>query len=176
MAGHDIDYIAIAGALEPLGRAGQPPTPPLNVIGDFGGAGCCSRSGSSPRCSSASAGRRPGDRRGDDRRRRVDADAVLLGRARSGFWGPRGTNLLDTGAPFYEVYETADGEWMAVGAIEPQFYAAFVAGLGLDLGTLADRDEPANWPALKTAFATVFPNAARSGATSSTAPTHGCGR
>ena len=90
----------------------------------------------------------------------IDGAALMLtpffsARA-SGFWGPRGTNLLDTGAPFYEVYETADGQWMAVGAIEPQFYAAFVAGLGLDLNTLADRDDPANWSALKSAFAAVF--------------------
>jgi alpha-methylacyl-CoA racemase len=90
----------------------------------------------------------------------IDGAALMLtpyfaARA-SGFWGPRGTNLLDTGAPFYEVYETSDGEWMAVGAIEPQFYAALLAGLGLDPDTLADRDDPANWPALKAAFAVVF--------------------
>jgi len=156
MAGHDIDYIAIAGALEPLGRAGQPPTPPLNVIGDFAGGGMLLAFGI---VTALLERERTGAGQVIDAAM-IDGAALMLtpffsARA-SGFWGPRGTNLLDTGAPFYEVYETADGEWMAVGAIEPQFYAAFIAGLGLDRDTLADRDDPANWPALKTAFAAVF--------------------
>jgi len=156
MAGHDIDYIAIAGALEPLGRAGQPPTPPLNVIGDFAGGGMLLAFGI---VTALLERERTGAGQVIDAAM-IDGAALMLtpffsARA-SGFWGPRGTNLLDTGAPFYEVYETADGEWMAVGAIEPQFYAAFVAGLGLDQATLADRDDPASWPALKTTFAAVF--------------------
>ena len=90
----------------------------------------------------------------------VDGAALMLtpfyGARASGFWGERGTNLLDTGAPFYDVYETSDGRWIAVGAIEPQFYAAFVSVLGLDLATLPDRDDATNWPALKTRFADVL--------------------
>src|SRR5262249_15558160 len=156
MAGHDIDYIAIAGALEPLGRAGQPPTPPINVIGDFAGGGLLLAFGI---VSALLERERTGVGQVIDAAM-IDGAALMLtpffaARA-SGFWGPRGTNVLDTGAPFYEVYETADGEWMAVGAIEPQFYAALLAGLGLDATTLVDRDDPANWPALKTAFAAVF--------------------
>jgi alpha-methylacyl-CoA racemase len=156
MAGHDIDYIAIAGALEPLGRAGDPPTPPLNVIGDFAGGGMLLAFGI---VSALLERERTGVGQVIDAAM-IDGAALMLtpffGARASGFWGPRGTNLLDTGAPFYEVYETSDGEWMAVGALEPQFYAAFLAGLGLDADTLADRDDPANWPALKTAFAAVF--------------------
>jgi alpha-methylacyl-CoA racemase len=90
----------------------------------------------------------------------VDGAALMLtpfyaARA-SGFWQDRGTNLLDTGAPFYEVYECADGEWIAVGAIEPQFYAELLDVLGLDPEELPDRDDRASWPALKERFASVF--------------------
>lgn len=155
-AGHDLDYIAVAGALEPLGRAGQPPTPPINVLGDFAGGGMLlalgiaaalferERSGKGQVIDSAM----------------VDGAALMLtpfyaARA-SGFWTERGTNLLDTGAPFYEVYECADGEWVAVGAIEPQFYAALLDVLGLAAEELPDRDDRASWPALKERFSTIF--------------------
>jgi alpha-methylacyl-CoA racemase len=90
----------------------------------------------------------------------VDGAALMLtpffGARASGYWGQRGTNLLDTGAPFYEVYECADGAWVAVGAIEPQFYAALLDVLGLTAAGLPDRDDPANWSALKECFASVF--------------------
>jgi alpha-methylacyl-CoA racemase len=90
----------------------------------------------------------------------VDGAALMLtpfyGARASGFWGERGTNLLDTGAPFYEVYETSDARWVAVGAIEPHFYAALLGVLGLDPEALPNRDDPANWPALKERFAAVF--------------------
>ena len=90
----------------------------------------------------------------------VDGAALMLtpfyGARASGFWTERGTNLLDTGAPFYEVYETSDGQWVAVGAIEPQFYAALLSVLGLDAAALPDRDDRANWPGLKERFASVF--------------------
>jgi alpha-methylacyl-CoA racemase len=156
-AGHDIDYIALAGALEPLGRAGQPPTPPINVLGDFAGGGmllafgiaCAlwerSTSGLGQVIDAAM----------------IDGAAAMMapfisGRA-SGSWGPRGTNMLDTAAPFYEVYETSDGEWMAVGAIEPQFHAALLAGLGAtgdpELTAQHDRDR---WPVQKAKLASIF--------------------
>jgi alpha-methylacyl-CoA racemase len=80
----------------------------------------------------------------------------FYGARASGFWGERGTNLLDTGAPFYDVYGTSDHQWIAVGAIEPQFYAALLGVLGLDAAELPDRDDSANWPALKERFAAVF--------------------
>lgn len=156
MAGHDIDYLALAGALEPLGRAGQPPTPPINVLGDFAGGGLLLAYG----IVAAIVERERTGRGQVIDAAMIDGAALLLtpffaARA-SGAWGPRGTNLLDTGAPFYEVYETADGKWMAVGALEPQFYAAFCAGLGIEPASLPDRDDPACWPELKARFAAVF--------------------
>ena len=155
-AGHDIDYIALAGALEPLGRAGQPPTPPLNVIGDFAGGGMLLAFGIA---AAAFERERTGQGQVIDAAM-VDGAALMLtpfyGARASGFWTERGTNLLDTGAPFYEVYETSDGQWVAVGAIEPQFYAALLSVLGLDAAALPDRDDRANWPGLKERFASVF--------------------
>jgi alpha-methylacyl-CoA racemase len=160
-AGHDIDYIAVAGALEPLGRAGEPPTPPINVLGDFAGGGMLLALG----LAAALFERERSGRGQVVDAAMVDGAALMLtpfyaARA-SGFWGARGTNLLDTGAPFYEVYECADGSWLAVGAIEPQFYAALLAVLGLDGATLPDRDDPASWPALKERFAAIFRTRAR---------------
>ncbi len=157
MAGHDIDYIALAGALEPLGRAGQPPTPPINVLGDFAGGGLLLAFGIAAAAWEAA---RSGRGQVIDAAM-IDGAALLMapfysGRA-SGFWGPRGTNLLDTGAPFYEVYETSDGGWMAVGAIEPQFYAALLAGLGLgDDDLFAEQRDRSRWAAQKARLAAVF--------------------
>ena len=90
----------------------------------------------------------------------VDGAAVMLtpfyaARA-SGFWGPRGTNMLDTGAPWYDSYETADGGWLALGAIEPQFYAQLLAGLGLDADALPDQQDRDGWPELRERFAAVI--------------------
>jgi alpha-methylacyl-CoA racemase len=156
-AGHDIDYIALAGALEPIGRAGQPPTPPLNVIGDFAGGGMLLAFG----IAAAAFDRATTGRGQVIDAAMVDGAALMMSpfyaaRA-SGYWGERGTNMLDTGAPFYEVYETADGQWVAVGAIEPQFYAALLRGLGLDgeldVAAQHDRDQ---WATTKTRFADAF--------------------
>jgi alpha-methylacyl-CoA racemase len=155
-AGHDIDYIALAGALEPLGREGQPPTPPINVLGDFAGGGMLLAFGIA---AAAFERERTGQGQVIDAAM-VDGAALMLtpfyGARASGFWGERGTNLLDTGAPFYDVYETADAQWIAVGAIEPQFYAALLSVLGLDAAALPDRDDHANWPTLKHRFAELF--------------------
>jgi len=157
MAGHDIDYIALAGALEPLGRAGQPPTPPINVLGDFAGGGMLLAFGIV--CAALEA-TRSGQGQVIDAAM-IDGAALMMApfftaRA-SGFWGPRGTNMLDTGAPFYEVYETADGKWVAVGAIEPQFYAALLDGLGLRGDPLfAAQHDRAQWAAQKARLADVF--------------------
>src|SRR5689334_15814930 len=151
-AGHDIDYIALAGALEPLGRAGEKPTPPINVLGDFAGGGMLLAFGIA--CALFERARTGAGQVIDAAM--VDGAALMLtpfyGARASGFWGERGTNLLDTGAPFYDVYETSDGAWLAVGAMEPQFYAAFVTLLGLDPATLPSRDDKANWAALKEQF------------------------
>ena len=161
MAGHDIDYIAISGALEPMGRAGQPPTPPLNVVGDFAGGGMLLAFGI---VAALFEREHTGMGQVIDAAM-IDGAALMMtpffaARA-SGFWGERGTNILDTGAPFYEVYATADGAWMAVGAIEPQFYALLLDGLGLDPASLPNRDDPANWAPLKEQFAAVFATRSR---------------
>lgn len=155
-AGHDIDYIALAGALEPLGRAGQPPTPPINVLGDFAGGGMLLAYGI---VAALLERARTGEGQVVDAAM-VDGAAIMLtpfyGARASGGWGERGTNLLDTGAPFYDVYETADGKWVAVGAIEPQFYAALLERLGLDGDDLPDQMDTSGWPELRKRFDGVF--------------------
>jgi len=155
-AGHDIDYLAIAGALEPLGRAGAPPTPPINVLGDFAGGGMLLAFGI---VAALVARGRSGEGQVVDAAM-VDGAALMLtpfyaARA-SGFWGPRGTNMLDTGAPWYDTYETADGGWLALGAIEPQFYAALLEGLGLDAARLPDQHDRDGWPTLRAQFAAAI--------------------
>ncbi len=156
-AGHDIDYIALAGALEPLGRAGDRPLPALNLIGDFGGGGMLMAFGMVAAIISA---QRTGEGQVVDAAM-VDGAASLMTMTytlrASGIWNDvRGTNLLDTGAHFYEVYETSDGGFIGVGAIEPQFYAELIRLMGLDdvdLSAQMDRD---TWPAMKERFALVF--------------------
>jgi alpha-methylacyl-CoA racemase len=155
-AGHDIDYLAIAGALEPLGRAGAPPTPPINVLADFAGGGMLLAYGI---VAALLARERTGAGQVVDAAM-VDGAAVMLtpfyaARA-SGFWGPRGTNMLDTGSPWYDSYETADGGWLAVGAIEPQFYADLLRGLGLDGEDLPDQHDRDGWPTLRQRFSEVI--------------------
>jgi alpha-methylacyl-CoA racemase len=156
-AGHDIDYLALAGALEPLGRAGQPPTPPINVLADFAGGGMLLAFGMT-----CAAFERASSGKGQVvDAAMVDGAALMLtpfyaARA-TGFWGPRGTNFLDTGAPFYEAYETADAKWVAVGAIEPQFFAELRSRLGLaDDATFDDQWDKEQWPAQKASLAAVF--------------------
>ncbi|MFF0312116.1 CaiB/BaiF CoA transferase family protein [Streptosporangium sp. NPDC004379] len=153
-AGHDIDYIAVAGVLSMLGRAGGKPTPPINILGDFAGGGLMLAYGVLLALF---------ERERTGRGRVVDA-AMVDGAAtlfamfyqgvQSGFWGPRGTNLLDTGAPMYDTYETADGGFVAVGALEPQFWAEMVALMGLS--DLPDRDDRARWPELRERLAEAF--------------------
>jgi alpha-methylacyl-CoA racemase len=156
-AGHDIDYIAISGALWPLGRTDERPAPPLNLIGDFGGGGMLLAFGVLAALLEA---QRSGKGQVVDAAM-TDGSASLMTMMfafrQFGWWKPeRGVNLLDTGAHFYEVYETADGGFFAVGAIEPKFYAELLKGMGLegeDLPTQMDRDR---WPAMKERFAAVF--------------------
>jgi alpha-methylacyl-CoA racemase len=155
-AGHDIDYLAIAGALEPLGRADAPPTPPINVLADFAGGGMLLAYGI---LAALFARERTGAGQVVDAAM-VDGAALMLtpfyaARA-SGFWGPRGTNMLDTGAPWYDTYETSDSGWLALGAIEPQFYAQLLEGLGLADEPLPDQHDRTGWPALRSRFAAVI--------------------
>lgn len=156
-AGHDIDYIALAGALEPVGRAGDRPVPPLNLVGDFGGGGMLLAFGMLAAILNA---QRTGKGQVVDAAM-VDGAAALMTMTftlrSAGMWsGPRGTNLLDTGAHFYEVYETSDGGFLAVGAIEPQFYAELIRLMGLEGEELPDQMDRPAWPQMKSRFAEVF--------------------
>ena len=156
-AGHDIDYIALAGALEPVGRVGERPVPPLNLVGDFGGGGMLLAYGMLAAIISA---QRTGAGQVVDTAM-VDGSALLMTMTytlrAAGIWNDqRGTNLLDTGAHFYEVYETSDGGFIGVGAIEPQFYAELIRLLGLEGEELPGQMDRAAWPAMKERFAQVF--------------------
>ncbi len=154
-AGHDIDYIALAGALEPLGRAGEKPTPPINVLGDFAGGGMLLAFGIA--CAAFETARSGVGQVVDAAM--VDGAALMLtpffGARASGFWGERGTNHLDTGAHFYEVYETSDHKFVAVGSVEPHFYAELVKRLGIDVDLAAQYDK-STWSAEKERMAEVF--------------------
>jgi alpha-methylacyl-CoA racemase len=156
-AGHDITYAAVAGALAHIGRAGQPPTPPLNLVADFGGGGMLLALGV---VSAVLSARQTGEGQVVDAAM-VDGVALLMApffmAFRSGYFtAERGTNLLDSGAPYYDSYPCADGRYVAVGALEPQFYAALVAGLGLDAAALGEQNDKANWPAMRERFAATF--------------------
>jgi len=153
-AGHDIDYIAMTGALHAFGRPDEVPAPPLNLLGDFGGGGMVLAFGLVAALLHAS---RTGEGQVVDAAI-VDGTALLTGMIHGlrldGVWqDERGVNLLDTGAPFYDVYVCADGGFLAVGALEEPFYAALVSGLGLTQSELPDREDPANWSALRELFA-----------------------
>ncbi len=161
-AGHDIDYIALAGALDPIGRAGDRPVPPLNLVGDFGGGGMLLAFGMLAAIISA---QRTGRGQVVDAAM-VDGAAALMAMTytlrSAGMWnGPRGTNLLDTGAPFYEVYETSDGGFMGVGAIETQFYAELIRLLDLEGEELPPQMDREAWPAMKERFAAIFATRSR---------------
>lgn len=160
--GHDINYLALSGALDAIGSPDGGPVVPLNLVGDFAG-------GSLPLVVGVLAA--VIERRVTGIGRVIDA-AIVDGTASlltmlaamddAGLWSrERGHNLLDGGAPFYTVYACADGRHIAVGALEERFYLAFVRGLGLDPGQLPDRDDPGNWPALRRIFALRFAEAGR---------------
>ncbi|BCP14239.1 CaiB/BaiF CoA transferase family protein [Mycobacterium paraintracellulare] len=160
-AGHDINYIAITGALHAIGRKGGPPVPPVNLLGDFAGGSAflvigvlaalleASRSGLGQVVDAAI----------------VDGasslTSLLHGMMSAGQWrDDRGHNMFDTGRPWYDVYQTADGQWMAVGALEPKFYAEMMRLLGME----ADHDErsdPSRWPALRERLAATFASKTR---------------
>ncbi|MCP3989077.1 MAG: CoA transferase [Actinomycetia bacterium] len=162
-AGHDINYIALAGALGPIGRAGEAPVPPLNLVGDFGGGGMYLAFGLV--CAILEA-------KGSGQGQVVDV-AMVDGAASlmnmfwsmkaAGMWSDeRGTNLLDTGSHFYDVYQCSDGEYISIGSIEPQFYAELLelSGLGTedDLPRQMDRTQ---WPAMKQRVGAIFASKTR---------------
>ena len=162
-AGHDINYIALAGALAHFGRAGEKPTPPINMVGDFGGGGMMLAFGMVSALLNVARG---GEGQVIDAAM-TDGTAVLMsmihGMANQGVWRDgAGTNLLDTGAHFYDTYETADGKFVSIGSIEPQFYAELRARLGLAEDPDFDAQmNPAQWPALKDRLATIFKSKTR---------------
>ena len=156
-AGHDIDYIALSGALEAIGRAGERPVPPLNLVGDFGGGGMLLAYG----MVAAILGARTTGKGQVVDAAMVDGAASLMTMTytlrSAGIWqDARGTNLLDTGAHFYEVYETSDAKFMGVGAIEPQFYAELMRLLGLGDEDPSIQMDRTTWPAMKERFAAIF--------------------
>ena len=157
-AGHDVGYIAITGVLHAIGRAGGPPQIPMNLMGDFAGGSMYLVVGVLAALLEA---------RASGTGQVVDAAIVdgtahlstfIHGLMASGLWqDQRGVNILDSGAPWYDVYETADGKHMAVGAIEPQFYAEFLRTLGLDGdANLPGQQDREGWPGLREAIAAVF--------------------
>jgi alpha-methylacyl-CoA racemase len=156
-AGHDINYIAVAGALAPIGRAGEAPVPPLNLLGDFGGGGMLLALGMLAALF---------ERQWSGAGQVVDAamvdGAALLTTMFHEMLGikawedERGVNFLDTGSHYYNVYETADGRYLSVGAIEPQFYRALMVGLGFPTDDLPPQLEKDQWPALRSRLGEIF--------------------
>lgn len=152
-AGHDIDYIALSGALSAIGPADKP-VPPLNLVGDFGGGGMLLAFGVAAALLSA---QRSGKGKVVDAAM-VEGASLLAtfihGLAAQGLWREgRNVNLLDGGAPFYDIYRTADGKFLAVGAIEPKFYAELIEKLGLAGDSLPGQMDRAHWPALRERIA-----------------------
>ncbi|MDA0364613.1 MAG: CaiB/BaiF CoA-transferase family protein [Chloroflexi bacterium] len=150
MAGHDINYIALAGALAPIGRKGERPTPPLNLVGDFGGGGMLLALGMVAALLEAA---RSGKGQVVDAAM-VDGASALITSLHSSFasggWSDeRGTNMLDSGAHYYDAYETKDGKYISLGSIEPQFYAEMLRLLGIAPDDLPPQQDRAHWPALK---------------------------
>jgi len=157
MAGHDIDYIALSGALSLFRRKGEKPLPPCNILGDFAGGGMLCAMGILLALI---------ERSRSGKGQVIDA-AMLDGAANLStfFYGllgnglmtlDIGTNVLDSGAPYYQTYETADGKFVAVGAIEARFYEKLLQGLGLDPSTLPDQNDTKRWPEMTQRFAGVF--------------------
>lgn len=156
-AGHDINYIGLSGALHAIGRAGERPVPPLNLVGDFGGGGMLLAYGLV--CALLEA-QKSGKGQVVDAAM-VDGAAALMAMffsmsAGGAFTEQRGTNLLDGGAHFYDTYETGDGKHICIGSIEPQFYALLIEKAELDPAEFAPQMNPAEWPRLKAKLTEVF--------------------
>ncbi|KAM5331530.1 alpha-methylacyl-CoA racemase [Glossophaga mutica] len=157
VAGHDINFLALSGVLSKLGRSGENPYAPLNLLADFGGGGLMCALGIILALF---------ERTRSGKGQVIDASMVegtaylssfLWKSSKAGLWQqPRGENLLDGGAPFYGTYRTADGGFMAVGAIEPQFYKLLLKGLGLKSDELPNQMSMTDWPEMKKKFADIF--------------------
>ncbi len=156
-AGHDINYLALTGALHALGDADRPPPPPLNLVADLGGGALYLTVGV---LAAVLHARETGRGQTLDVAM-VDGVTHLMSAFQAfrqqGVWTDRRTdNIVDGGAPFYRCYETADGKWIAVGAIEPHFYANLIACMGLAAKDLPDQNDRSAWAAMRERFAAVF--------------------
>ncbi|MEM7219236.1 MAG: CaiB/BaiF CoA-transferase family protein [Pseudomonadota bacterium] len=156
-AGHDINYIALSGALHAIGRAGERPVPPLNLVGDFGGGGMLLAFGMV--CAMLEAQKSGAGQVVDAAM--IDGAASLMSmffsmRAQGVFTENRGSNLLDGAAHFYDTYETSDGKYISLGSIEPQFYALLVEKGDLDAAQFAPQMDASKWPELKAELTRVF--------------------
>ena len=157
-AGHDINYIALGGALHAIGRAGQAPLPPLNLVGDFGGGGMLLAFGIASALLNA---QRTGQGQVVDAAMVEGASllaAMFAGMLANNSWSEeRGVNVLDSGAPWYDTYETKDGKYVAIGSIEAKFYADLLERLGLAMEqTLPKQHDRARWPELRKRFSAIF--------------------
>ncbi len=157
VAGHDINYIALSGALHAFGRKGENPIAPLNMVGDFGGGGMLLAFGMV--CALFEA-QKSGKGQVIDAAM-IDGSAALMamifGLRASGYWkDERGVNLLDSGAHFYDTYQTSDGKYISVGSIEPQFYELLLKHTGIDDPEFKKQMDPGQWPAFKEKIAAVF--------------------
>ena len=156
-AGHDLNYISLHGTLHAIGRAGERPVPPLNLAGDFGGGSMFLIVG----VLAALFERQTSGKGQVIDAAMVDGSSVLMAMMwafrGTGMWSDeRGTNMLDTGAPYYDTYTCADGRYVAVGAIEPQFYAEMLKGLGLDAADLPGQNDVSRWPELRARLTDAF--------------------
>ncbi|MDQ6838214.1 MAG: CoA transferase [Actinomycetota bacterium] len=165
-AGHDINYVALSGTLSMIGQRGQPPAPPVNLIGDFGGGGMLLAFGMVCGMLEASTS---GEGQVIDAAM-IDGAALLAamvwGFKSAGFWGERGTNLLDGGAWYYGTYETGDGGYVSFGSLEPQFYAEMLHITGLDvdvdgLGPLPKPGDRESWPVMRERLAAIMKTRSR---------------
>ena len=156
-AGHDINYLAVSGVLSQLGRAGEPPYAPANLLADFAGGGLSCALG----IMIALFERERTGKGQIVESNMVDGTAYIASMMRFGIktplWNmPRGKNLLDGGCPFYDVYECKDGGYMAVGALEPQFFDQLLDGLEMDKNLAMQRNDTEMWPTLRDAFRSKF--------------------
>lgn len=157
VAGHDINYVSLVGVTDAVGRPGERPVPPLNLVGDYGGGGMMLAFGVMAAVWNA---QRTGAGQVIDAAM-VDGASILMAEywgfvGRGEFEGPRGTHLLDGGAPFYRVYETSDSLFVSIGPLERKFYDDLLARIGLDPAAWADQNNPEHWPKLQRELEKIF--------------------
>lgn len=156
-AGHDLNYIALSGVLSGIGPAGGRPVPPLNLVGDYGGGGMLLAMGVLAALLNVQRGGAGQVVDAAMTEGAAQLGSVIWGLLAGGHWNEqRGSNLLDGGAPWYDTYETRDGQYMSIGPIESRFYAQMMESLGLSNADLPDQHDRSGWPRLREAFTTAF--------------------